>query len=77
MLPTNNIYQRTFYLKIGENTRTCFTIDERKRQTLKHHQPPIFIHGGMIGFLDVNALTSPLRTHAHPTLKSSHPNSRL
>ena len=32
MLPTNNIYQRTFYMKIGENTGTCFTIDVDNRQ---------------------------------------------
>lgn len=32
MLPTNNIYQRTFYIKIGKDTGTCFTIDVDNHQ---------------------------------------------
>ena len=32
MLPTTNILQRTFYMKIGGNTGTCFTIDVDNHQ---------------------------------------------
>ena len=53
MLPSTNILQRTFYMKFGKSTGTCFTIDIDNHQyivtaqhILKGNNNPNLIEGG-------------------------------